>query len=293
MTRGRLLAGAAVALGIVLGTVADSATKAVVRVAGTYQVLAVDFHVHPFPQSWSTLSPFETVVEARRHALDAIAITPHNQVWVAKLGRWFANLTGGPIVIVGEEITASGFHMLGVGITKTISYDQNASGTIREIHRQGGVAIVAHPYPNTWASFDAAALEALDGAEVVRPEAMYDERAAEDLRTFFAKGSFAAIGSTDFHGLGEIGTGRTYVFAYDRTAGSIVDAVRAGRTVVFDRDRVYGNRELLTLLKDREAIATQPPPWPRPELMRVLSRFLAVVGLAAVLLIGKATTLRA
>ena len=293
MTRGRVLAGAAVAIAIVLGTISDNATRAVVRVAGTYQVLAVDFHVHPFPQTWSTLSPFETVVEARRHALDAIAITPHNQIWGARVGRWFANLTGGPIVIVGEEITASGFHMLGVGITRAISNTHNASGTIREIHKQGGVAIVAHPYPNTWMSFDAPALEALDAAEVVRPEAMHDERAAGDLRTFFAKGAFAPIGSTDFHGLGEIGTARTYVFAYDRTAASIVDAVRAGRTVVFDRDRVYGNRELVSLLKDREAIVTQPPPWPRTEWMRVLSRFLAVAGLMVALLTGRSRMARA
>ena len=287
MTRTRALAGGAVALAIVLGTISDTAARAVRRIAGNYHVMAVDFHVHAFPQTWSTLSPFETVVEARRHALDAIAITPHNQVWGAKLGRWFANLTGGPIVIVGEEITTPGFHMLGVGITKTISNDLDASGTIREIHRQGGVAIVAHPYPETWPSFDAAALDALDGAEVVRTEALHDERAAELLRTFFTKGSFAAIGSSDFHGLADIGAARTYVFAYDRTAASIVDAVRAGRTLVYHGDRVHGSPEMLALVKDRELLATPPFDWPRTDPLRVASRLLAVLGLAVLLLTGR------
>src|SRR5262249_50892534 len=135
----------------------------------------------------------------------------------------------------------------------------DATGTIREIHRQGGVAIVAHPYPDTWSSFDATALDALDGAEVVRPEAIYDEEAAGLLREFFTKGSFAAIGSSDFHGRGEVGTSRTYVFAYERPAASIVDAVRAGRTLVFHGDRVYGNQDLLKLIHERDATAAPPP----------------------------------
>lgn len=287
MPRGGFLAGAALATAMVLGTIADTATPAVIRVAGTYQVLAVDFHVHTFPQTWSTLSPFETVVEARRHGLDAIAITPHNQIWGANVGRWFANLTGGPIVIVGEEITTPGFHMLGIGLTKAIDNTHDASGTIREIHRQAGVAIVAHPYPETWPSFDTAALEALDAAEVVRWEALHDEHAAELLREFFAKGSFAAIASSDFHGIGDIGAPRTYVFAYDRTPAAIVEAVRAGRTLVFDRDRVYGNQELLKLLHDRDSMATAPPPWPRTDPMRLASRFLAALAIAALLLVRK------
>jgi predicted metal-dependent phosphoesterase TrpH len=287
MSRGRFLGAAAVGLAIVLGTLADTGTTAVVRSIGEYQVLAVDFHVHTFPQTWSSLSPFETVVEARRHALDAIAITPHNAIWGARLGRWFANLTGGPIVIVGEEITTPGFHVLGVGLTRSIAHDHDAAGTIKEIHRQGGVAIVAHPYPDTWASFDAVALEALDGAEVVRPEALHDPQAAEHLRAFFSKGAFAAIGSTDYHGIGEIGTCRTFVFAHDRTAAGIVEAVRAGRTLVFDRDRVYGSEELLALVRDRESMAAPPPPWPRPEPLRVASRLLAVIGLVGLLLVGR------
>jgi predicted metal-dependent phosphoesterase TrpH len=289
MTHGRFLAGAAVAVGIVLGTISDSAIRSRPRSIGKYHVMAVDFHVHTFPQTWSSLSPFETVVEARRHGLDAIAITPHNQIWGARLGRWFANRTGGPIVIVGEEITTPGFHMLGIGLTGAISNRHDAVGTIREIHKQGGVAIVAHPYPDTWPSFDQRALDALDGAEVLRTEAIEDDRAAELLRTFFAKGSFAAIGSSDFHGLADIGAARTYVFAYDRTAAAIVEAVRAGRTLVYDhsRNRVYGNPELITLVKDQEPIAIALRNWPRTNPLNVASRWLCALGLVALVLLRK------
>ena len=286
MAAGRMIGGAAVAMAIVLGTLSDSATSAVRRAIGNYHVLAVDFHVHTFPQTWSTLSPFETVIEARRHALDAIAITPHNAVWGAKLGRWFAERTGGPIVIIGEEITTPHFHMLGIGITKTVPR-LPVLATIREIHRQGGVAIVAHPYPDVWPAFDQAALDALDGAEVVRFEALHDERAAELLSTFYEKGSFAAIGSSDFHGVADIGAARTFVFAHDRTAVSIVEAVRAGRTVTYNGDRAYGDPALLELLKGREPLPGPTLSWPRREPMLVASRLLAVFGLASVLLVGR------
>src|SRR6185295_20018098 len=112
---------------------------------GGYHVLAADFHVHSFPLSWSTLAPWDTVLEARRQGLDVIAMTPHNHVWVAHVGRWFSRLTGGPTVLVGEEIVSTRYHLLAVAIATTIGWRQTAARAIDEVHRQGGVAIAAHP----------------------------------------------------------------------------------------------------------------------------------------------------
>src|SRR5580698_11320518 len=90
-----------------LGTYADRAQKTAPIAIGGYRVLAGDFHVHSFPLSWATLGPWDTVIEARRQGLDVIAMTGHNNVLVAKVGRWFSGLTGGPTVLVGEEIIAT------------------------------------------------------------------------------------------------------------------------------------------------------------------------------------------
>ena len=76
--------------------------------------------------------------------LDAIAVTGHNEVVDAKVGRWFSRLIGGPIVLVGEEILSEPrYHLIAVGISTYVDFHQRAADAIDEIHRQGGVAIAA------------------------------------------------------------------------------------------------------------------------------------------------------
>ena len=110
-------------------------------------------------------------------------MTPHNHIWVAQLGQWFSRLSGGPIVIVGEEIhsTAYGYHILALGIENTIGWRQQAGSTIDEVHQQGGVAIAAHPVV-PFAKYDAEAMRKLDGAEVVHPIGLRSEAVAAELR---------------------------------------------------------------------------------------------------------------
>lgn len=202
----RAIVVAALALAsIAAGTVVDVPTPSKASVLGGYYVLACDFHVHSFPSTWSTLSPIDTVLEARHRGLDVIAMTPHESIWAGKLGAWFTRRIAGPIVIVGEEITAPRYHLIGVGISKTIQYGVPLADAIASVQAQGGVAIIAHPYEMDWLADDAPELRALDGAEIARPEALVSDEAAARLRAFFARGSFTAIGSSDFHGLGPIG----------------------------------------------------------------------------------------
>src|SRR5262249_41630461 len=151
--------------------------------------------------SWATLSPFDTVLEARRQNLDVIALTPHNHVWVAQAGRWFSEIVNGPIVLTGEEIHALDFHILGIGINRTISWNQPADQAIQQVHDQGGVAIAAHPVRRYWDGYDAAAMRLLDGAEVVHPVALTSEEQALQLRQFYQRGHLTAISDSDYHGL--------------------------------------------------------------------------------------------
>jgi len=77
---------------------------------GGYRVLEVDLHAHTrFSDGF--LSPFDLVLQARRRGLDALAITEHNILFPAQLGRWFSRLTSGPTILVGEEVTTRRFHV--------------------------------------------------------------------------------------------------------------------------------------------------------------------------------------
>src|SRR5262245_55325926 len=187
MTARQLAIGGLLAASLVAGTIADVPAVRRSRTIGGYQVLETDFHVHSFPFSWGTLSPWDTVLEARHQGLDVLVMTPHNHVWVAQLGRWFSRWIDGPLVIVGEEIASGQYHLLAAGIANTISERQPAARAIGAVHGQGGVAIAAHPYETYWPAYDADALRTLDGAELVRPESQVLDDAASQLHAFAAR----------------------------------------------------------------------------------------------------------
>jgi predicted metal-dependent phosphoesterase TrpH len=287
MIAARWISACLVLAALAAGTLSDVPRKNPPIVLGGYRVLAADFHVHSFPLSWATLGPWDTVLEARRQGLDVIAMTGHNHVWVAKAGRWFSRLAGGPTVLVGEEIVAPRYHILAVGIQNTISWRQRAASAIDEVHRQGGVAIAAHPVASYWPAFDADALRKLDAAEVLHPIAYRHPGAYRELQEFYGRARLTAIGDSDYHGLGPMGLCRTYVFAREDSEGAILEALRAGRTVVYDRDgRAYGDPELIRLAaRDLRIDALRSPPSDQGFLIAV-SRLCGILGLLGVVLFG-------
>ena len=154
-----------------------------------------------------------------------------------------------------------------------------SSPAIADIHRQGGVAIAAHPYPE-WSGYDDAAVQALDAAEIVRPEVYADEARALQLRQFAARRRLTQIGASDYHGLGTLGASRTYVFARDDSERAILSALHEGRTVVYSRDgRAYGDPELIRLAAQDQRLALAAAGAPQRRALALLSRVAGVLGL--------------
>src|SRR5262249_54528964 len=134
---------------------------------GGYRVLEADFHAHTrFSDGF--LSPFDLVLQARRRGLDALAITEHNIVFPGKMGRWFSGIIGRPPLPVREEGTKRTFHLHGVGIEERVDASQPLPDVLAAIHRQGGVAIAAHPVGHMQAPF-LQELDHIDAAEVMHP----------------------------------------------------------------------------------------------------------------------------
>jgi len=235
----RRLALALLFLGVAGEVLADRPPAPAPVQRGGYYVLAVDFHVHSFLGD-GALAPWFLVGEARRRGLDAIAITNHNRTWPARLARWLTRGSPGAIVLVGEEVTARGFHITAIGVEQPVDWTHSASDAIDAIHAQGGIAIAAHPALKFWPAFDGTALQKLDGVERAHAS-IYQERRVDRQFAIFFNGAravhpgLAAIGSSDFHVMGYPGICRTYVFAREPSAGGILDAVRAARTVVYDK----------------------------------------------------------
>ena len=249
-----LVAVALVLFGVVGGVVCDEhPARPVIHRAG-YRVLEGDFHAHT---SWSdgSLSPLGIVRQAARRGLDVVSVTEHNTVLPSRVARWYTTLAGGPIVVTGEEVTTARFHIIALGIEKTVSPDQPLEDVLAAIHAQHGIAIAAHPVKHFWPEL-LPHRAGFDGAEIMHPIA-YSDRSPEwrwaDMVTFYEQSEvpLSAIGSSDYHWSSVLGLCRTLVFVREpATESSVKEAIREHHTVTFDLEgNALGDRTLVEALR--------------------------------------------
>jgi len=273
-----------IAAGLLIGTIGDRPRTRDVVMLGGYRVLSADFHTHSSTWSDGSLTPWGLVIEARYQGLDAIAITGHRQTLDAKWGRWFSDKIGGPIVLVGEEIPEIPQHVVAVGIHTTVDSALPVGGQIDEIHRQGGIAIAAHPGNFFWPGFEPV-LDRLDGTEVCHPYSFAYPDAHHELEEFARRADAAAIGSSDFHGPGRLGMCRTFVFVREATAAGILEAIRARRTVVYGgpEAKAYGDPELVRVAEADGRLRKMANADYPASLLDRLSQILGIAGFALLL----------
>ena len=291
MSGARWAGAALVAGGVVLGSALDTAVAIPPARAGGYHVVAADLHVHAFPGD-GALPPWELAREATRRGLHAIVISNHNQTFAARFGGTALQPGGAalqgprlPLVIPAQEITTPRFHLIAAGITRTIDWRLPDLEIVRAVHAQGGVVIGAHPVGRYWKGSDAL-LASLDGVEVAHLltgmlASGRDELTAFFLRARAVKPGIAPIGSSDFHMVAPLGVCRTYVFAESLTTASVLDAIRAGRTVAQDQDGVLYGDPSLTLLIDQSRAAAGAAAPRRGGLLAAAAVLLGLLALVA------------
>ncbi len=258
MNRFFAIAVGLVVIGVVGGSLLDDREVEPPVETGQYTILEVEFHAHTrFSDGF--LSPIDLVMQAQRRGLDGIAVTEHNLVFPGKLARWYSDQVNGPVVLVSQEITSSDFHLHGVGIEEVVDWDQPARDVIADVHAQGGIAIAAHPVRRAWEAF-LPVRDVLDAAEVMHPLAFFSATSGEwrweIIRDFYLDAhsdgfEIAPIAASDYHFSSALGLCRTLVFVESVSADGVLDAIRAGRTVVFDnRGGSYGPEELIATLDE-------------------------------------------
>jgi hypothetical protein len=243
--------------GAVIGSVADRIPARQPLRVGDYWVLSGDFHVHASPGD-GALTPWMLRKEAARAGLDVIAVTNHNQSFTGRLAGRISDAGDSPLMIAGEEITNPEYHMIAVGIERTIKgAELSAAEAIADVHAQGGVAIAAHPSRRFHAYDDDSVVAMLDGVEAMHSDVHRDAVFRAELTAFLARArrvnpDVAAIGSSDFHAMPPvIGRCRTYLFVRERTKAGVLDAIRSGRTLAADGNgRLAGDPSLIRLLGD-------------------------------------------
>jgi len=183
--------------------------------------LRIDLHLHTLASDG--VSDVESVLGAAvGRGLDAIAITDHERIDAALAARDIAAGRGLPVeVIVGEEISTRGGHLVALWLRRRIRPWQSLKRSVALVHEQGGVAIVAHPlppYPISCASergiralMDEADPiyhpDALEGFNPTTARLRWSRRVpalAEEL-------GIAAVAGSDAHAAGKVGSAVTIV----------------------------------------------------------------------------------
>jgi predicted metal-dependent phosphoesterase TrpH len=197
-----------------------------------------DLHIHT-----TASDGVDDVVAIVEHAaaldeLDVIAITDHERIDAALAGRSIARDRGLAIeVIVGEEVTTLGGHLLALFIERPIRPYRPLRRTIAEVHDAGGLAIPAHPLVPYPLCAQGWVLRRLldDPDEAVRPDALETfnptalGRPWHDRVVRFADAQHLAhIGNSDAHALDAVGGGWTTFPG--GTAEDLHAAIGAGTT---------------------------------------------------------------
>jgi hypothetical protein len=104
-----------------------------------------DLHIHSLASDGIS-SVAEILDAALRTQLDVIAITDHERIDAALAARSMAEERGLALsVIVGEEVSTRGGHVLGLFMRERIRPWGSLRSTVARIHEQGGIVIIPHP----------------------------------------------------------------------------------------------------------------------------------------------------
>lgn len=198
------------------------------------RAMKFDLHIHTARHSPdSVIDPFELVERARRVGLDGIVITEHDWLWTEDELDELRARAPGLVILAGVEVAGRGGDVLCYGVTNPFAIPKGTpwGELTREVRRQGGACVAAHPY--RWGQpFDRILAEQkpeLDGIEMMSNN-MDDhlrDRAA-DFRRRHPR--YAGLGNSDAHEIDAVGCCHTLFDADIRSSSDLVAAIRSGLT---------------------------------------------------------------
>lgn len=189
----------------------------------------IDLHVHSdvSPDGLSSLE--ELTAAAKAAGLDALAIADHDSC------RPLPERQNGVLLIPACEVSSQAGHLLGLFLEQPLDLAALRSGglptgeaAVAEVHRCGGVAVLAHPYQRPGAD---------PTAFTFRPDAVEGANARARFKVADANGKavelaerwgLPATGGSDAHSRHEVGNACTQVDCGELALPALKAAVLAG-----------------------------------------------------------------
>jgi predicted metal-dependent phosphoesterase TrpH len=197
-----------------------------------------DMHIHTSRHSPdSVMDPVAMVRRARQLGLDGLVITEHDWLWTEAELQELRAVEPELVVLAGIEVSAREGHFLVYGVYNPFALGRGigVADLCREVHRQGGAVVAAHPF--RWGQpFDEILSEErpeLDGLEMMsnNMDATCRRRAADIQRGRH----FAELGNSDAHDVNTLGFCYTQFDATVRNNRELVAAIRERRSTARQR----------------------------------------------------------
>jgi len=232
-----------------------------------------DLHVHSTHSDGG--HDIRTILEHTALSTDLriLAITDHDTIDGALEARRLGPRYGVEIV-VGEEVTTSRGHVLGLFLRERVVPGLSIPETVAEIHAQGGIAVLAHPFgricnspmrhrprptPEEWRAFGLDALEGINGSQL-------DPLANPRARALAAALRLAMTGGSDAHHKDVVGV--AYTLFQGTTAAELRRAIEQRACIPCGRrwrPREYLGWLTMALVPRALHLTRVPPPMPLPE----------------------------
>lgn len=193
-------------------TLADATTRLreeyAVKAAGPRALAFADFHIHHRFSRDSILSEDKFIRVAMERGLTHVAVTNHNNVEGAIAVRERAAALGVDeqlTVILGEEVSTSDGEVVGIFLQRTIPRGLTADQTADEIHAQGGLVSIPHPFdPFRVSHIKRLPLEALAAAGKVDMIEVFNSRVTfsrhnQEAADFALRHGIPGIAASDSH----------------------------------------------------------------------------------------------
>ncbi len=184
-----------------------------------------DMHMHSRHSFDGVMAPAHIVALARRRGLAGIAVSDHDSLTGGLRAR-DANRDPDFLVIVGMEVATEVGDILGLFLSRPI-VSRRSLDVVAEIHAQGGVAILPHPYAHH-KDLTPPLLSQLDGVEIYNGRDKRDY-SAQTMAEFVQPYGLATVANSDAHLYWEIGRACTEVDLDRPTAETLRAAILARR----------------------------------------------------------------
>ncbi len=192
-------------------------------------MIKIDLHTHSIisPDGAGSITKQDFKRFLTNGILDCIAITDHNETRLAlELHKEL-----GDRIIVGEEITTRDGEMIGLFLQKTISPGLSAKKTAEEIHKQGGLVYIPHPFETFRKGIQKKTLEKMiqdvDIFEAFNGRGRFRGKTKE-AALFAEEYQLVIVASSDAHGSSGIGNTYTVIDSLP-TRGSLSSLLQKGQ----------------------------------------------------------------